>query len=144
METIYQIKQTSLSKQKQIFLTRHFQFIRLGDNFYFYIITVTDLFDCETKREGHLLSYEPRHQRRLERAIKKGGYIPIEDFSNKEYTFHSHRWQITTIINNNSRLEQAYYIIIIIIITYVQVKKYKRRNLSKEACQVSYIKQTKK
>ena len=92
MELIYQLQQTSQTKTNQIHLLRHFQLFRLNDKYYFYILTVKDLFDCVIKKEAHGISFSARYQRRLERAIKSGKYLPIEDFTTEEYPFHTHEW----------------------------------------------------
>ena len=94
MKLIYQIQQTNQTKTNHIYLVRHFEFYKVDDKHYFIDYTVKDLFDCLYCHRSGRVSYSARHQRFLEREIKKGRYVGIEQFSDEDenLVFHENRW----------------------------------------------------
>jgi hypothetical protein len=91
MQPIYQIEQINKTKEN-IFYTRLFQLYKITDKEFLIHIEVKDLFDCEIKNKTYPVTYSDRHQRYLERGIRKNKFTPIENFSTEEYPLYEFRW----------------------------------------------------
>jgi hypothetical protein len=91
MKLIYQIEQLNQTREN-VFYTRLFQLYKATDKEFVIHIVVKDLFDCEIKNKTYPVTYSARHQRYLERGIRKNKLEPIENFSTEDHPLYEFRW----------------------------------------------------
>ena len=91
MQLLYKYKQTNQT-QNNIFYTRNFRFYKVTDKVFCIHITVKDLFGCKIKEKIYSATYSSRHQRYLERGLRKGKIEPIENFSTEEHPLYKLHW----------------------------------------------------